>query len=146
MDSRQQWTVDLGRAVPAAGDDEVLRGVELDAVDAALVAGVAEPAPAPLHAPDAGRAVGRGCAEQGGPRPTAGHGHVPDSVPVALELTDEGGVEVVGLEAGHDLAGLGLQLVSRVGEVLLGEGLDHVHVEDIRVLFGLLPGKIDSKI
>jgi hypothetical protein len=56
------------------------------------------------------------------------------AVPRYLKFSDKGAGDGRGLKARDDLAGLGLELVSSFGKVLLGEGLDEVDVEALSIL------------
>ncbi len=51
-----------------------------------------------------------------------------------LELSDKRTGNCRSLEAGDNFAGLGLQLVSGFGEILLGERLDEVDIKTLAVL------------
>ena len=120
----------MSRPVSTASDDELLAGVELEAVDAALVAAVPHDALPTLHPPQSGRPVRAGRAEDAAP-----HADIPDAVLVAAELGDEAPAHSPArLEARHDLVGLGLQLVAGLGEILLGEGFDDVHIKPVGIV------------
>jgi len=76
---------------------KILTRVELDAVDAALVTCVAQKTTPTFNPPDTGSPISRCCTKKG-PATCAPNSYVPETVSVALELSDKGTEQVVQLE------------------------------------------------
>lgn len=91
--------------------------MELDGVYGAGVPLVLQKAPGALHAPDAGRMIGGGGANDGLSRLG---GNLPDAILVAAEFSDHRADHCGRLKAGHNAAGLGLDLVAGLGFAAAG--------------------------
>ena len=119
----------MGRPVSTARDDELLAGVELEAVNTSLVASVPHDTLPTVHPPQTGSPVRTSRAQD-----TAAHTDVPDAVLVSPVLRHQAPAHSARLEARHDLVGLSLQLVAGLGEILLGEGFDDVHIKPVSIV------------